>query len=337
MSKIEDGCYGSLKGIALIAKVLAGRCRMHYTRVAAGKGMIPEDLTPKTLEKPPEYVMDAIISAVTNPVDGECQVSVQINSANVENGFYCTWLILYAEDPDEGEVPFTALCLENEPEWIRPSSSIVGKLAHFDIIAAVGDVDNVTATIDPDAIVTYAVVKQLIKDATAVLEITVPKDGWTDNAEGGPGLRVDIPISGVTDAMQPHLSIHPAYLGAAENCGFSTASRTLDGALRVYAQAAPAEEMTATLTLLCATSDKAGGGIVSGGGGSAVPENIGKGLTYTADGKLSVKIGDGLKFDKSDAVAVDGSALSEEAAAALTDALTESDENAAKMIDEVYG
>ena len=212
MPKIEDGCYGSLKGIALIAKVLAGRCRMHYTRVAAGKGAMPEDLTPKTLTEPPEYVMDAMISSVTNPVDGECQVSVQINSVHVENGFYCTWLILYAEDPDEGEVPFTALCLENEPEWIRPASSIVGKLAHFDIIAAVGDVDNVSATIDPDALVTLESVQQLItehgRDAEthqdirqAVkalqdklgggvvraerIELTIPAEGWEPDDETG--------------------------------------------------------------------------------------------------------------------------------------------------------
>ena len=111
MEKLEDGCYGSLKGIALIAKVLAGRCQMHYTRVAAGKGAIPEGQSPKTLSVPPEYVMDAQISSVSNPVDGECQVSVQINSAYVKDGFYVTWLILYAEDPDEGEVPYTALCL----------------------------------------------------------------------------------------------------------------------------------------------------------------------------------------------------------------------------------
>lgn len=164
MANFEDGCYGSLKGIALIAKVLAGRCQMHYTRVAAGKGAIPDGLTPKELTEPPEYVMDAIISAVTNPVDGECQVSVQINSANVKEGFYCTWLILYAEDPDDGEVPYTALRLEDEPEWIRPKTSIVGKLAHFDIIAAVGDVDEVFASIDPDALVTTETVKQLIAE-----------------------------------------------------------------------------------------------------------------------------------------------------------------------------
>ena len=72
MPRFDDGCYGSLKGIALIAKVLAGRCKMHYTRVAVGKGMIPEvdengeEVSPKTLTEPPDYVMDAKISSVTN-------------------------------------------------------------------------------------------------------------------------------------------------------------------------------------------------------------------------------------------------------------------------------
>ena len=37
MAKYEDGSYGSAAGIALIAKVLAGRCAMKYTRVAVGE------------------------------------------------------------------------------------------------------------------------------------------------------------------------------------------------------------------------------------------------------------------------------------------------------------
>ena len=145
MSKYEDGSYGSLPGIALIAKVLAGRCQMKYTRVAVGKGYIPDEETPKTMTEPAEYVMDASIVGVTNPVAGECQVTITIDSANVETGFYCTGVLLYAEDPDEGEVPYTYLALENEPEWIRPKTSLVGKLATIDIIAAVGATVAVTA------------------------------------------------------------------------------------------------------------------------------------------------------------------------------------------------
>ena len=40
MAKYEDGSYGSAAGIALIAKVLAGRCAMKYTRVAVGLSLI---------------------------------------------------------------------------------------------------------------------------------------------------------------------------------------------------------------------------------------------------------------------------------------------------------
>ena len=103
MSKFEDGSYGSLTGVSLIGKVLAGRCSMKYTRAAAGSGQIPEGMTPKTMTGPAGYVMDAMIAAVTNPVDGECQVTVQIKSDNVETGFYLTNIVLFAEDPDEGE------------------------------------------------------------------------------------------------------------------------------------------------------------------------------------------------------------------------------------------
>lgn len=312
MSKFEDGSYQCLPGPALIAKVLAGRCLMHYTRAAVGQGIIPEGVSPKSLTEPPDYVMEAKIAAITNPVDGECQVTVQINSDDVETGFYAMGILLYAEDPDLGEVPYTYLKLEDGLEWIRPASSAVGKLATFDLIAAVGAVDAVSANIDPNAIATYAAVKQLIADATAVMEITIPKDGWTENTgsigENGEGtempdsevhggLRVDIPIKGVTAAMQPFLSVHPAYLETAKGCELSTTSQTLDGALRLYAKSAPSTDMTATLTLLCASSGTISGGVASGGSGYVLPAatatrlggvKIGDGFDVTPDGTISV-------------------------------------------------
>lgn len=164
MSTFVDGSYGSQAGIALIAKVLAGRCKMKYTRAAVGKGKIPGDKTPKTMPGPAEFVLDAKIASVSNPVNGECQVTVQIKSDQVQEGFYATNIVLFAEDPDLGEVPYTYLLLENEPEWVRPSSSIIGKLATFDLIAAVGDIDAVSASLDPESIATTGEVKRLIAE-----------------------------------------------------------------------------------------------------------------------------------------------------------------------------
>ena len=96
MSLFTDGCYQCAPAEALIAKVLAGRCTMHYTRVAVGNGSIPEGSTPATMTEPAGYVMDAKLSGVTNPVDGECQVTAQITSDDVTADFSATGVLLYA-------------------------------------------------------------------------------------------------------------------------------------------------------------------------------------------------------------------------------------------------
>lgn len=298
MSKFEDGSYQCLPGPALIAKVLAGRCKMNYTRAAVGQGTIPADISPKTLTEPPDYVMDAKIAAVTNPVDGECQVTVQINSSDVETGFYAMGILLYAEDPDLGEVPYTYLKLEDGLEWIRPASSAVGKLATFDLIAAVGAVDAVSANIDPDAIATYAAVKQLIADATAVLEVTIPKENWERTEESRYPFCMDIPIANVTEAMMPMLIIWPECMEAAGACGMSPLVRTVQGGIRVYAEVAPSETLQGTLTLFGVS----GMGKISGEGGGAYALPI---ATATRLGAVRIKEGSGLIVDDRGNLAID--------------------------------
>lgn len=262
MSRFEDGSYGSLSGVALIAKVLAGRCRMKYTRAAVGKGTIPDDMTPKTMTGCADYVMDAIIAEVSNPVNGECQVTIQIKSDKVEKGFYATNIVLFAEDPDDGEVPYTYLSLENEPEWIRPASSIVGKLATFDIIAAVGDVDVVEAVIDPDALMTRVAAERLIAESTALSgsEIYIPKDGWKpveegqEEAEYGLTLYQDIALSGVRADQFPNVSFRKDDIGVANHAGMCSTVQSLDGFIRIWAEKAPSRDVEATVSLYDARS-----------------------------------------------------------------------------------
>lgn len=323
MAIFEDGSYSCTPGIALIGKIMAGRCQMHYTRAAVGKGTIPEGESPKTMLEPADYVMDAKISAITNPVDGECQVTVQINSSDVEKGFYATGILLYAADPDAGEVPYTYLVLENGPEWIRPSSSAVGKLATFDLIAAVGDVDKVTATIDPNSIVTRAVVEELIAGATVKREITIPATGWDIGAEEAPeGCQfLDIPQGDITEEMVPSVAIHPADTATAKECGMITAARSMEGVLRIYAQKAPATEIQATLTLLLASNGAAGAG-GSSGEGYVLP-------AATATRLGGVKIGEGVNVEEDGKISVDG--------ASLLDDATATEGEVKEMLDEVFG
>jgi len=251
----EDGSYSCLKSAALIAKVLAGKCKMNYTRASVGKGTIPEGKNPKTMIEPADYVMEAKIAAVTNPVNGECQVTVQINSSDVEKGFFATGILLYAQDPDEGEIPYTYLMLENGPEWIRPSSSVVGKLATFDIIAAVGDVDTVTATIDSDTIVTKTVVEKMIAESMVQRDIVIPATTWIEEiAEGGGGgVCANVEQKDVTDEMIPIVSIFRECMSIARNCGMSTTAETVNGGVKFYAEKAPEQDISASLLLLRAS------------------------------------------------------------------------------------
>ena len=256
----EDGSYSCTPGVALIGKVLAGKCKMNYVRATVGKGRIPEEKNPKTMTEVADYVMDGRIAAITNPVNGECQVTVQINSSDVETGFFATGILLYAEDPDEGEIPYTYLVLENGPEWIRPSSSVVGKLATFDIIAAVGEVDTVTATIDSKSIVTKGDVEKMIAQSTIQRDIVIPTTGWTAVAAGGGGgVKIEMEQEDVTEQMIPLVSIVHSDMDTARDCGMSSVAETIEQGLRLYAEKAPSKEIHASLLLLRAYGGATGG------------------------------------------------------------------------------
>lgn len=149
MKIITDGSYQTVKGIALIAKLLASKGKLNITRATIGSGIIPDDVPPEQMTDLVQYVMDGKIAAIENPQDGEALVSVQVMSAGA--GFYTTELMLWAEDPDEGEIPYTYLSIAQKPEWIRPGTDVVQKLATFNLIAIVSSVPLVSATINPDA------------------------------------------------------------------------------------------------------------------------------------------------------------------------------------------
>lgn len=167
MPVYPDGSYKCAKSDALIAKVMAGQCLMTYTKAAVGQGYLLESTPPKDMTAPAGYVMDAPISSASNPSDGECQVSIQIDSADVTTGFDCTGIVLYASDPDEGEIPFTYLVMEEFPEQIRASTSAVGKLTVIDVISAVGNISSVSASIDTDIVVTQQALTQKLAEVNS--------------------------------------------------------------------------------------------------------------------------------------------------------------------------
>lgn len=323
-------------GRAVMATCMALEKPLKITRVAFGSGRIDEGVNLADVHELLEYVSDGAVAERRHEDNRFCLTIQYANTAHPDvKTFMLSEFIVYAHDPDNGgETDLLYGTLGDYRQPVPAYNPAYGpSVFNFPLVLVLSDEVNVSIA-SQVGLVTYQDLERVI-DALGVRqqEITIPADGWQKSPESICHYRRDIAVEGVTQRLIPRLILPPESMEEARNCALSTVCETLDGAVRVWAESAPARPIRAVLQL----TGNASGYIKIDGWGNTSPASISKGLTYTADGRLAVKIGDGLTFDKSDAVAVDGSALSEEAAAALTEALTESDENAAKMIDEVYG
>ena len=150
----NDGSYLTEKGNALIGKLLATEGTLKFTKVTAGDGSIPSGRSPESMTTLGNYVTDGLIASVESSGTGEASVVVQISSIDLAQGFSCTELGLWAEDPDEGDILYAYLCLQQHPEWITADAAAVNKLATFTIVTIVKNVALVTAIINPEAFAT---------------------------------------------------------------------------------------------------------------------------------------------------------------------------------------
>lgn len=146
-----DGSYITRQGTDLIAKLLASRGELRFTRATVGDGTVPEGKTPEEMTDLAHYRKDGMIAAIENPGTGEASVAIQVNSEELDEGINCTEIVLWAEDPDLGEIAYTYFALAQHPEWIRPETDPVQKLATFTLITIVSQVALVSAEIHPDA------------------------------------------------------------------------------------------------------------------------------------------------------------------------------------------
>lgn len=149
-------------------------------------------------------------------------------------------------------------------------------------------------------------------------QLVIPGSGWAMGAEGM--YYVDIPQADITEEMVPMVSVLPEDLAAAVACGLYPVSRTMSGGLRLYAAAAPASEIQASLVLFLAGSGQAGGG-GEGGGTYVLPV-----ATTTRLG--GVKIGENMNVTQDGTISVDGDELLDDVAA--------SDEDVQAMLDEAF-
>lgn len=190
------------------------------------------------------------------------------------------------------------ICITNTPDTEKALIT-TGATASLDIILHIlfTDIESVTVTVNPTIdTVTADEVQQMIDDfiqglsRTIVRSVTIPVNGW--ETEPGGGYSIEIPVDGCTASMVPILTIVPESLPIARDCGLSPTAETVEGALKLYAEQIPAEEIQASLALLTV-----GGGGGGGGGTYILPPatsnrlggvKIGNGINVASDGTISV-------------------------------------------------
>lgn len=191
-----DGNYLTRKGQALIAKLMASKSQIEFTRAAVGSGTIPEGMTPQEMTELSDWRVDGMISDISTPVPGEAQLVFQVFSRDVEVGFLAREGAVWAMDPDEGEILYTYIVIAGTPEWIRAAKDPVQKFAEFTCINIVDAVQVDVTMVNPASIATAAMLEERLKnfvelseeDTPAVgtrvhLHITECVDGWFDRPE----------------------------------------------------------------------------------------------------------------------------------------------------------
>ena len=98
-------------GLRLIGKLLAQRGALKITRAVVGDGQLPEGSEPEARTGLVSPLMGAQISECLSSGNGEATIAVQLNSPDVETGFFVREIGVYALDPDLGEILYAYLTL----------------------------------------------------------------------------------------------------------------------------------------------------------------------------------------------------------------------------------
>ena len=150
---MANGTVVTRKGLQLITKLVASETALTFTRAAIGTGKVPGGYDPGSMTGLNEYKMDGSIASHSASGD-EASVVMQISSIGVETGFTITEAGLFATDPDEGEILYAYLDMSADPQYMYPENNAISKFIEMTLVVKIGEVQSVTAVINPGSLVT---------------------------------------------------------------------------------------------------------------------------------------------------------------------------------------
>lgn len=150
------------KGQALLAKVVAGTCKLEFTKIAVSENTLSGDLASKTgigTIKQSEKV-----ASVVRQNGANVKVSASFSNETLGAGYYVRNIGLYATDPQDGEILYSiSVADESEAtaDWMPPFNGIGVSSLLVDLVTAVSNASNVSVTVDPSAGATVAQIVNL--------------------------------------------------------------------------------------------------------------------------------------------------------------------------------
>lgn len=150
---MAEGSVITEKGRALLGKILAAQTPLVISYAMIGSGDMPSGTTPGAMTDLAAPVMEATIAAMTNPAAGEVKLLLQVLSTDVTTAFIAKEVGIWATDPDEGDVLYCYVPMQEDPVQMRAAGDVVGKMLTLEISLIVSSASSVTANISPEALV----------------------------------------------------------------------------------------------------------------------------------------------------------------------------------------
>lgn len=136
------------KGDALLAKLTQGNT-LEIVEAVTGAGFVDADLVTQTAVTTPKQNLRA--RSVSYPENGQCDLTLALTNEDLDTGYLCRQVGIFANDPDDGKILFIIAqsATATSGTSIPSETEMPGYCAEWTFRLQYGQADGVTVLVDP--------------------------------------------------------------------------------------------------------------------------------------------------------------------------------------------
>ena len=302
--------YGGTVTVAgrnLITSLMAGKT-IEFTRIEVGSGAMPEGVEPIDMTALVTPVAEGV-STVPIVENGVLNMVVEYRNdlnGGLTDGFWLREFGVFAKTEDTEETLLYYATLGDSPQPVNAYKDNRIDIRRYPITIALELDADVQVTYNPGAFVTAGEAQELVQGmvneatkglgSTIIKDITIPADIWTavDEPQDKIAYSAELVDADIRELQAPVVSLHKESLDVADKAGVCQSAQTMDGRLIMWSRYLPKQDLTATLILITPSEGATGSSAYVLPIASATRlggVKIGKGVSITADGTISVSGG----------------------------------------------